>query len=136
MKNQLELQENEWEHYEQTINDLAERLEVSDSSLSAALLHRDTISAELDDVRGQLVGRLSELSELEGKLVVFRSSLADREGAVSSLRQELSEQAAKHEAQAGEISTLQQVCVNLCIGLCYRRDASYWESCALSVGPV
>ena len=125
MKNQLELQENEWEHYEQTINDLAERLEVSESSLSAALMDKDTVSGELDDVRGQLVGRLSELRALEGELGVVQSSLADRECAVTSLRRELSEQVANHDeacrVQTGEVSRLQQVCVHDCV--------SVWYSC-------
>ena len=55
MKNQLELQEAEWENYEETINTLASQLEESRQQIEAQEMAIQDLSAERDELQARLL---------------------------------------------------------------------------------
>lgn len=59
MKNQLDLQESEWESYEKTVNELLERIEQGDLEYTELEKERDYLKSQLQE-SNNLVGQLEE----------------------------------------------------------------------------
>jgi chromosome segregation ATPase len=95
MKNQLELQETEWEQYEETINGLAEQLEGTQDQLSAVQTEKDAIE--------------QENVSLQEEIDRLKVSLATKVNEVEALANDLSKSQCDHAEASYELSRLKSV---------------------------
>eukprot|EP01041_Mallomonas_annulata_P002275 gene2275-4425_t len=97
MKNQLELQEAEWESYEETVNSLAEQLEQRDDELQVVKKERDELVEAVETSSSQVIqleARLKDLEsnlsmELENKLSSNASVHTETEKIIQSMETEI-----------------------------------------------
>ncbi|CAE7837067.1 unnamed protein product, partial [Symbiodinium microadriaticum] len=126
MRNQLELQENEWEQYEETITSLAEQLEAAQDQSGTVQMEKEAVQAELDRILVVLTSKEAEMETLATDVSRFQNQVAESNYEISELKvasliaslqekhclEELS-RAATEKSHKHEIDTLQKQIIEL-----------------------
>ena len=86
MRNQLDLQESEWEQYEATVNELAAQLELAQEELAAAQTERDGLQEEVEGWKGSCAAKAEEGLLLASDLSKVQAQLVDAQNEILQLK--------------------------------------------------